>query len=89
MVLEILLAILAVAVLAVLPWRPCTVPLRIVAFLGALGPWHWPWFAAALLVAPRLPLLLPGLLSTLLASWRHPRPSWPAAPDLRRGAGAA
>jgi hypothetical protein len=52
-----------------LPWRVCV-------FLGALSVWHWPLLAALLIAAPRALLVLPGLISTLLARARHPRPRW-------------
>jgi hypothetical protein len=32
--------------------------------------------AALLLAAPRILLMLPGLISTALARLRHPRPVW-------------
>ena len=50
--------------------------LRIAVFCGALMLWHWPVLAALVIAAPRLPLMLPGLISTFLASRRHPRPRW-------------
>jgi hypothetical protein len=50
--------------------------LRIAVFCGALMLWHWPLLAALVIAAPRLPLMLPGLVSTFLASRRHPRPRW-------------
>jgi hypothetical protein len=50
-------------------------PLQIAVFFGALAVWHWP-VVAVILAAPRLILVLPGLISTLLASTRHPRPRW-------------
>lgn len=51
-------------------------PLRIAVFFGALAVWHWPALLALILAAPRLVLMLPGLISTFLASRRHPRPRW-------------
>ena len=51
-------------------------PLRIAVFFGALGLWHWPLLVALIVAAPRLVLMLPGLISTFLASRRHPRPRW-------------
>jgi len=54
-------------------------PLRAGALLGAVSLLGWPWIAAVALAAPRLFLVLPGLLSTALAQWRHPRPVWRAA----------
>ena len=52
------------------------VPLQIAVFLGALMVWHWPLLLALIVAAPRLVLMLPGLISSLLASRRHPRPRW-------------
>ena len=51
-------------------------PLRLAVFFGALELWHWPLPAALVIAAPRLVLMLPGLVSTYLASKRHPRPRW-------------
>jgi len=51
-------------------------PLRIAAFFGLIVLWHWPLLAALLVAAPRWLLMLPGLISTLLARLRHPRPRW-------------
>ena len=51
-------------------------PLRIAVFFGALAVWHWPALLALILAAPRLVLMLPGLVSTFLASRRHPRARW-------------
>jgi hypothetical protein len=51
-------------------------PLRIAVFFGALALWHWPLLAALIVAAPRLVLMLPGLISTYLASRRHPRARW-------------
>ena len=50
--------------------------LRAGAVLGAVTLLGWPWIAALVLAAPRAFLVLPGLLSTGLARWRHPRPVW-------------
>ncbi len=68
-------AVLIVALLLACGWLP---PLQIAAFFGAWTVWHWPAAAAAMIAAPRLVLVLPGLISTLLARWRHPRPRWPS-----------
>jgi hypothetical protein len=54
-------------------WLPV---LQIAVFLGALLVWHWAVLAALLLAAPRLILVLPGLVSTFLAARRHPRARW-------------
>lgn len=65
----------ALLVLAFGAW----LPLRVGVFLGAVVLWHWPWFAALALAAPRLLMLLPGLIASALARLRHPRARWPAA----------
>ena len=54
-------------------WLP---GLQVAVFFGALMVWHWPLPLALLLAAPRLILMLPGLISTFLASRRHPRARW-------------
>ncbi len=51
-------------------------PLRIAVVYGAVTLWHWPLVLAVILAAPRLILVLPGLISTYLAARRHPRPRW-------------
>jgi hypothetical protein len=51
-------------------------PLQIAVFCGALLAWHWPPLLALIVAAPRLILMLPGLISTFLAARRHPRPRW-------------
>src|ERR1700733_9220435 len=51
-------------------------PLQIAVFCAALLVWHWPPLLALVLAAPRLILMLPGLISTFLAGRRHPRPRW-------------
>ena len=51
-------------------------PLQIAVFCGALLVWHWPPLLALIVAAPRLLLMLPGLISTFLAARRHPRPRW-------------
>jgi hypothetical protein len=51
--------------------------LRVLAALALWRLWHWPLWAAALAAAPRLLLVLPGLITTCLARWRHPRARWP------------
>jgi hypothetical protein len=58
-----------------------TLPIRIGAFLGLMSLWHWPWYAALVFAAPRLILVLPGLASTTLAHWRHPRAVWRGVPQ--------
>jgi len=54
-------------------WLPA---LQIAVFFGALLVWHWPLLLALVLAAPRLILVLPGLISTFLAGRRHPRARW-------------
>jgi hypothetical protein len=58
-----------------------TLPIRIGAFFGVMNLWHWPWYAALVFAAPRLVLVLPGLASTALAHWRHPRAVWRGVPQ--------
>jgi hypothetical protein len=56
-------------------------PLRIAVVYGAVTLCHWPLVLAVILAAPRLILVLPGLISTFLAARRHPRARWsPYAP---------
>jgi hypothetical protein len=84
--LRIWLAVLALAALVGQAWAIVLVavlllcglmlPLRIAVFFGALTVWHWPVLVALIVAAPRLLLMLPGLISTFLASRRHPRPRW-------------
>lgn len=52
--------------------------LRVLAAFALWRLWHWPLWAAVLAAAPRLLLMLPGLITTGLARWRHPRARWPA-----------
>jgi hypothetical protein len=52
--------------------------IRVAAGLTLLLAWHWPWWAAFPLAAPRVLLLLPGLIHLIHARLRHPRPLWPA-----------
>jgi hypothetical protein len=66
----------AIVLAAVLLLSGFTLPLRIAVFFGALAVWHWPVLPALVLAAPRLVLMLPGLISTFLANRRHPRPRW-------------
>jgi hypothetical protein len=75
-------AVLGVA--ALLLFR-ISAPIRIGALLGATSLLGWPWVVALVLAAPRLWLVLPGLISTLLARRRHPRPLWHM--DVETGAG--
>ncbi len=66
----------AIVLAAVLLLSGLMLPLRIAVFFGALVVWHWPVLVALIVAAPRLLLMLPGLISTFLASRRHPRPRW-------------
>jgi len=50
--------------------------IRIGAFMALISLWRWPWFAALVFAAPRLVLMIPGVVSTALAKRRHPRPLW-------------
>lgn len=70
-------ALLGVAIWLLLGWR---LPLQIGAFWGALSLWHWPWLAALAFAAPRELLMIPGLVSRLIARLRHPPPVWRGAP---------
>jgi hypothetical protein len=86
MLLRAWLGVLALAQLVGLAWAVVLavalllsgfmLPLRIAVFFGALALWHWPLPVALIVAAPRLFLMLPGLISTFLASRRHPRPRW-------------
>jgi hypothetical protein len=51
-------------------------PLRVALLVGAVAVLHWPYLLAAVLAAPRLLLMLPGLIAAGLAHMRHPRPRW-------------
>jgi hypothetical protein len=51
-------------------------PLRIALLLGAVVVLHWSYLLAVVLAAPRLLLMLPGLIAASLAHRRHPRPRW-------------
>src|ERR1700683_3526050 len=51
--------------------------IRVGAFLTMVALWRWPWIGALALAAPRLFLILPGLVATVLAQLRHPQPRWP------------
>jgi hypothetical protein len=53
-----------------------TILVRIGVLLAAAYLWALPWVVALLLAAPRIPLMLPGLISTALGRLRHPRPVW-------------
>ncbi len=62
-----------------------TLPWQVAALLTLVRLWHWPILAALVCVAPRLVMILPGLVSSWLATLRHPRPRW----DTWVGAGAS
>jgi hypothetical protein len=66
----------AIVLVAVLLLSGLMLALRIAVFFGALAVLHWPVLVALIVAAPRLLLMLPGLISTFLASRRHPRPRW-------------
>ena len=66
----------AVLIAAAIAWLRQIWLLQIGAFLGALLVWRWPVVPALLLAVPRALLVLPGLISTYLASRRHPRVRW-------------
>jgi hypothetical protein len=68
----------AVALAAALLLSGWLLPLRLAVLYGAVTVWHWPLLLAVILAAPRLVLVLPGLISTFLAGRRHPRPRWSA-----------
>jgi hypothetical protein len=66
----------ALIIAAALAWLRFTWLLQLAVGVGAIAIWHWPWECAVLLAVPRLLLALPGLVSTTLASARHPRERW-------------
>jgi hypothetical protein len=66
----------AVIAIAALVLTDATIPVRLCAAVGAVMVWHWPVAAAVIFAAPRLVLVLPGVISTWLADRRHPRPVW-------------
>jgi hypothetical protein len=66
----------ALLIAAALLWLRLTWLLQLAVCVGSVATWHWPWACAALLAVPRAVLVLPGLLSGTLASWRHPRERW-------------
>jgi hypothetical protein len=66
----------AVIIACALLWLRFTWLLQGAVCVGAIAIWHWPWIWAVLLAVPRAVLVLPGLLSTTLARWRHPRARW-------------
>jgi hypothetical protein len=61
---------------AVLAWLRATWLLQLAVCVGAVAVWHWPLVAAVLFAAPRLLLVLPGIVSSYLANRRHPRARW-------------
>jgi hypothetical protein len=70
-------AVAGVLLWLLLGWR---LPLKFGAFWGALTLWHWPWFPALMIGAPRELLMVPGLVSRLIARLRHPPPVWRGVP---------
>ncbi len=64
-------------------------PLRLLAAAALWHHWHWPWWAALPAAAPRLLLVLPGLITAGLARLRHPRPQWVAATSSAAPSSAA
>ncbi|HEY1726588.1 MAG TPA: hypothetical protein VGF89_14290 [Steroidobacteraceae bacterium] len=68
----------AVAITAALLLLRMLLPLRIALLVGAVAVLHWSYLLAVVLAAPRLLLMLPGLIAALLARWRHPRARWRA-----------
>jgi hypothetical protein len=78
----------AVAAVAALLLLRFSVPIRAGVFLGAINLLHWPWIAALILAAPRLFTILPGLLASQIARWRHPRPLWPSPAEANLPADA-
>ena len=69
-----------------LGWR---LPLKFGAFWAALTLWHWPWFPALMIGAPRELLMVPGLVSRLIARLRHPPPVWRGVPAGAAQSGSA
>jgi hypothetical protein len=65
-----------IAAIALLALR-LDLAIRVGAFLTVVALWRWPWIAALALAAPRLFLVLPGLVAAALAQLRHPQPRWP------------
>jgi hypothetical protein len=66
----------ALGIAAALLWLRLFRLLQLGVFVGAVAIWHLPILIALVLAVPRAFLMLPGLLSTYLASRRHPRPRW-------------
>ena len=66
----------ALLVVAMLLWLRFFVPLQLAALFGAIVVWHLTVLLALLLAAPRIFLMLPGMVSTFLAARRHPRARW-------------
>jgi hypothetical protein len=66
----------ALALVLVLAAGRATVLIQLAACIALVRVAHWPAWVAVIAVAPRLVLILPGLINTWLASRRHPRPPW-------------
>ena len=79
-------AVAGVLLWLLLGWR---LPLKFGAFWAALTLWHWPWFPALMIGAPRELLMVPGLVSRLIARLRHPPPVWRGLPAGTAQAGSA
>jgi hypothetical protein len=71
----------AIALVVVMALCRLMLPLQIAVLVGALAAWHWPLLLALIVAAPRLVLVLPGLISTFLAARRHPQPRWSSPPS--------
>ena len=69
----------ALPLAAVALWLRLFRLLQLGVLLAAVALWHLPIWLALLLAVPRAFLMLPGLISTYLASRRHPRPRWSQA----------
>ncbi|MFI4869804.1 MAG: hypothetical protein ACHQDD_10725 [Steroidobacterales bacterium] len=92
MLLRLWLGVLGLAAVIAVPWAivvavalllcRLTLPLQTAMFVGAFTAWHWPLLPAVIVAAPRLVLVLPGLISTFLAGRRHPRPRWSSPPAV-------
>jgi hypothetical protein len=72
----------ALGLVAALLWLRFTALLQLGVLVGAMAVWRWPIVVALFLAAPRIFLVLPGLISTFLASRRHPRARWQAKESL-------
>lgn len=48
-----------------------TLPITVGAFYGAMTVWGWPWYYALLFSAPGLALIVPGILISILGSFKR------------------